>query len=680
VSFNIVSAKISGIPNLLGWTQVHEFKPEEEEKLIKRGHLFAVFSTKKKEEGVDSVTAGRELLSRLHEEYFGNLETPAYVAIKSAVSKVADEFLKTWGDVEIAVVVVLSDVVYSAAVGGSKVVIYRNGSIATILESNAFEVITASGYPKEGDNIILGSKLFFENIPTGTLKASLEGPNLAASIESLAPQVSANENSGNIGNGSIATILESNAFEVITASGYPKEGDNIILGSKLFFENIPTGTLKASLEGPNLAASIESLAPQVSANENSGNIGAVVIGFDKKIILEAIRETIPMKQKVEVFKRNTSNFFSKFFPERKIFVKEKMLDDQVGKGRKTTFYVGIVLLILLFVSIGFGIKQNLAKKYKSTYLADLTQAISSLDEAETLFSDDPKRARELFLDSKSKVENLIAKKIEDKELISLETRLKEKEAEIMGIINTDPSLYLDLSLLSSGFGGDKVIFSGGNIFVFDKNGKKVVKIAIDTKKTQVVVGPEQLDGALDIFAYQDSVYGVFSDGLFLLGTAKKKIVEKTWDGEVFTYAYTGNIYLLDKTANAIWRYAGSGGSFGAKQNWLATGTTPNFENVKQIVIDGTIWVLTSTSNISRFSQGNPVVFKILGVSPNLTNIQAIHTNEDNKYVYLLDKEGGRIVVLEKDGNYKAQYQSDQFKEGIGESDLLFRKKPQRQLS
>ena len=591
MSFNIVSAKISGIPNLLGWTQVHEFKPEEEEKLIKRGHLFAVFSTKKKEEGVDSVTAGRELLSRLHEEYFGNLETPAYVAIKSAVSKVADEFLKTWGDVEIAVVVVLSDVVYSAAVGGSKVVIYRNGSIATILESNAFEVITASGYPKEGDNIILGSKLFFENIPTGTLKASLEGPNLAASIESL--------------------------------------------------------------------------APQVSANENSGNIGAVVIGFDKKIILEAIRETIPMKQKVEVFKRNTSNFFSKFFPERKIFVKEKMLDDQVGKGRKTTFYVGIVLLILLFVSIGFGIKQNLAKKYKSTYLADLTQAISSLDEAETLFSDDPKRARELFLDSKSKVENLIAKKIEDKELISLETRLKEKEAEIMGIINTAPSLYLDLSLLSSGFGGDKVIFSGGNIFVFDKNGKKVVKIAIDTKKTQVVVGPEQLDGALDIFAYQDSVYGVFSDGLFLLGTAKKKVVEKTWDGEVFTYAYTGNIYLLDKTANAIWRYAGSGGSFGAKQNWLATGTTPNFENVKQIVIDGTIWVLTSTSNISRFSQGNPVVFKILGVSPNLTNIQAIHTNEDNKYVYLLDKEGGRIVVLEKDGNYKAQYQSDQFKEGIG---------------
>jgi hypothetical protein len=60
-----------------------------------------------------------------------------------------------------------------------------------------------------------------------------------------------------------------------------------------------------------------------------------------------------------------------------------------------------------------------------------------------------------------------------------------------------------------------------------------------------------------------------------------------------------------------------------------------------------------------------MAFKISGVSPDITNIQAIHTNEDNKYVYLLDKEGGRVVVLEKNGNYKSQYVSDSLKEGLG---------------
>ena len=595
MSFNIVSAKISGIPNAFGWTQVHEFKPEDEEKLLKRGHLFAVFSTKKKEEGLDSVTAGRELLSRLHEEYFGNMEMQAFIALKNAVAKVSDEFSKTWGGVEIAAVVVLENVVYSAAVGGGKVAIYRDGSIATILESKAFEVVTASGYPKEGDDIILGSKLFFENIPFGTLKASLEGPDLSASIESL--------------------------------------------------------------------------APQVSANENSGNMGAVVIAFYKETIIEKVVErvvkpNIPKKINF-AFAKNMFAFLTKILPERKIYVREKSLDDQAGVGKKTTFYVGIVLLILLFVSIGFGIKQNLVKRHKATYHEELTQATSNLNEAETLVSTDPKRARELFLDSQSKVDNLLAKKIEDKELSALNGRLKEKEAEILGIYKEESVLYLDLSLLSSGFGGDKVIFSGGNIFVFDKNGKKIVKIAIDTKKTQIVAGPEQVDGATDIFAYQDSVYGVFSDGIYSLGTAKKKVIEKTWDGEILPYAYTGNTYILDKTANIIWRYQGTEDGFGTKQNWIAPKITPDFKNAKQIVIDGTIWILSDPFNISRYSQGSPQAFKPQGVYPNIQNITAIHSNEENKYIYLLDKENGRMVVLEKNGNYKAQYQSDQFKEGIG---------------
>ena len=602
MSFNIVSAKISGIPNEFGWTQVHEFKPEEEEKLLKRGHLFAVFSTKKKEEGLDSVTAGRELLSRLHEEYFGNMDTQAFIALKNAVSKVSGEFSKTWGDVEIATVVVLEDVVYSAAVGGGKVAIYRDGAIATILESTDVETIAASGYPKEGDYIVLGSRLFFENIPFGTLKASLEGPDLSASIESL--------------------------------------------------------------------------APQVSANENSGNMGAVVIGFGKKIILEAITQAPQIKESASVVKSNTLTFFQntikkitalaeKVIPERKIYVREKRLDDQVGVGRKTTFYVGIILLILLFVSIGFGIKQNLVKRHKATYQGELTQATNSLNEAETIFSTDPKRARELFLDSQTKVGDLLSRKIEDKELSLLNERVKEKEGEILGIYKEEPSLYLDLSLLSSGFSGDKVIFSGGNIFVYDKNGKKIVKIGIDTKKTQIVAGPEQVDGSGDIFAYQDSVYGVFPDGIYSLGTAKKKVIDKDWQGDIFAYAYTGNTYILDKVANIIWRYQGSGDGFGAKQSWIAPKITPDFKNAKQIVIDGTIWILSDPFNVSRFSQGSPQAFKPQGVSPAIEGITAIHSNEENKYLYLLDKEGGRIVVLEKNGNYKAQYQSDKFKEGTG---------------
>lgn len=609
MSLNILSAKITGTPNDSGWTQVHEFKPEDPEKLEKRGHLFAVIGTKKKEEGITSVAAGRELLSRLHEEYFGNLEGTPFSVLKNAVAKVIKEFSETWGDVEIVTAAIVDDVVYSAACGGGKVCIYRRGGIATILESG-----------KE---------------------------------------------------------------EVAVASGYPKEGDYLILGTKSFFGCLSPGVLKASLEGPSISASAESLAPIVSSSPDSGNMGVVIVGFSQETVIEKVAEAVsppsfqkPANISFRGITKKITTLFTKFLPERKIFVRTKNLDDQAGVGKKTTFYVGISLLILLFVSIGFGIKQNLTKKYKETYQEELSQAINNLDEAETAILTDPKKARELFLDSKSKVDNLLSKKIEDKEISSLNERLNEKESEILGIYKEEPSLYLDLSLLSSGFGGDKIIFSGGNIFVFDKNGKKVVKIIMDTKKTQIVAGPEQLDGSGDIFAYQDSVYGVFSDGIYSLGTAKKKVVEKTWEGEILTYAYTGNIYILDKTANIIWRYQGSGDGFGTKQNWIAPKITPDFKNAKQIAIDGTIWILTDTFNIARFSQGSPQAFKAQGVYPNIQNITAIHTNEENTYIYLLDKEGGRVIVLEKNGSYKAQYQSDKFKEG---KELIVSEKTQKAI-
>ena len=78
MKFTLASAKLTGNPGPSGWTQIHEFRPEDEEKLKKRGCFFAVISTE--------TAFGRELLTRLHEEYFGNLDASAFIALKRAVA------------------------------------------------------------------------------------------------------------------------------------------------------------------------------------------------------------------------------------------------------------------------------------------------------------------------------------------------------------------------------------------------------------------------------------------------------------------------------------------------------------------------------------------------------------------------------------------------------------------
>ena len=50
MDFQVASAKVLGTPSETGWVQVHDFTPEDKEKLKLRGHLFALISTRKEKD------------------------------------------------------------------------------------------------------------------------------------------------------------------------------------------------------------------------------------------------------------------------------------------------------------------------------------------------------------------------------------------------------------------------------------------------------------------------------------------------------------------------------------------------------------------------------------------------------------------------------------------------------
>ena len=120
-----------------------------------------------------------------------------------------------------------------------------------------------------------------------------------------------------------------------------------------------------------------------------------------------------------------------------------------------------------------------------------------------------------------------------------------------------------------------------------------------------------------------------------------------------------NIYVLDKAGNAIYRYAGSGSSFGDKQDWLAAGSRVDFSDAAQWVIDGSVYIRFPNSKVVKFSQGSPQSFSVTGAVPEIGSIDAIYADADNADIYLLDKAGKRIVVTDKKGKYLAQYIGDQ---------------------
>jgi hypothetical protein len=191
-------------------------------------------------------------------------------------------------------------------------------------------------------------------------------------------------------------------------------------------------------------------------------------------------------------------------------------------------------------------------------------------------------------------------------------------------------------------------------------GKRVVRVAIDTKKSKVVAGPSVIDNVADIASYQDIVFILSTDGIYQVGISKTKVIEKTWTGDALISTFAGNMYILDKTGNTIYRYSGQpGGTFGAQQKWLSAVTTANFSGATAWGMDGAIYVLYPNSKVLKYSLGSPQNFSVSGVLPEIGNIDAINADPDNQYIYLLDKAGKRVVVIDKKGKYKAQYTDDQ---------------------
>lgn len=586
----IESAKLTGTPGESGWAQVHDFEPEEEDKKRLRGHLFAVIATSRVEDGVETVSAGRELLSRIHEEYFGDLSLKPFNALKNAVEKVINEFRTSWGDVEIVASSVVNGVVYSAAGGGGRVLICREGATGTILVSE-----------EEG---------------------------------------------------------------IIASSGFPKANDMVLMATKLFFENVSQGAIKTALTSENTESAIETFAPAVRAATNLGCLGAIVIKFKDEIFSEAKTTTAETQvgPKINIQEKISGIFkgLIKRLPQKSVYVKSELNDEVVIQSKKVTFSVALILILILIVSIGFGVRQKKINDIKGRYIGLLATAESGIDQAISLASVNPERSRELFVESEQKLNEILALKVKDSKVNDLQNKINTSRAAVLGEYLSSPELFLDLTLLSSGFTGDVVSASGGNIYILDKNGKKIVSVAISTKKSKVVAGPTLINEAFDLASYEDRAFVLMSDGIYeISGNESTKVVEKTWGGDALIKAFAGNIYVLDKSGNAIYRYAGSGNAFSDQQSWLAGSTRADFSDAAQWVIDGSVYVRFPNSKVAKFSLGSPQNFTVTGAVPEIGSMDAIFADADNADVYLLDKAGKRIVVTDKKGKYIAQYISDQ---------------------
>lgn len=325
--------------------------------------------------------------------------------------------------------------------------------------------------------------------------------------------------------------------------------------------------------------------------------------------------------------------------------------------RRTALGVGLVLLLTLLLTIGFGLRQKKISDYKAVYIDKLKKAERLYEDAILQKEVGSPTARELFLQASQLVDELKKEGVKDDDLDKLSAQINENKSFVLGLVEEEPKLLLDISLIRAEVRPVQIEFNNGLVGVFDSNGARVILFNPEGKEIKVVGGRDSLINPSKLALFKDSALVLSDDGivrLFRNGQIQKIIDRQDWGSVIRLGTFGANVYLLTKEGE-IWRYPAITGGYGARQRWLGKGVAPDFSDAIDWAIDGSIWILYSSGKIEKFTRGASVRFTTKGTSQTLRQPSAFYTDEQLDSVFILDKETGRIVEFSKDGQYIREF-------------------------
>lgn len=210
----------------------------------------------------------------------------------------------------------------------------------------------------------------------------------------------------------------------------------------------------------------------------------------------------------------------------------------------------------------------------------------------------------------------------------------------------------------SEFSADGLSLADNDLFFYSQGKEEIYKVSLDSKK-------------LEILNSQEKVYSAGSDsGLFFAFSKPDTIIRykgESLEKEQISFPssillmapYYKGVYFLDKDCKVL-KVSFSDQGFSLPSQWLKEPLKQNCSNVKSIAIDSSLWALNKDNSIDVFYKGAFEKTIKIGVFPRVEELDKIIVKIDAPYAYLLDKQGKRIIVYDKEGKYVKQIISSKF--------------------
>ncbi|MBI3384830.1 hypothetical protein HY030_01410 [Candidatus Gottesmanbacteria bacterium] len=605
--FKVSFSEIVGTPKIDAWTQVFvvdpgNFKSAEKNKLIDKGRLFYLISLKGNTEE-EIMPKGKELATKLEAEYYQDDKKP-FLALKSAVEKTAAQSLEKGLEIEIAACVLQDNVLYLASLNQAHLFLYRQSKLYDVIPSDT-NLTLSSGLVINDDLILLCSTSFLSLVNKESILANLDHHSPLDITSAMAP---------------------------------------LVLGSPL-----------------------------------NANCSFLIINFKKQRIEEneipeeevGPEETQKPKDK-SLPLINFAPLFS-YFKSLSLFPRRTGFSHPISSKRgKTAMSVALILTILLLTSVVWGIHKKEEEKARAKFNQSYDEAKNKFDEGSAIINLNNTQARNFLINARDLLQKEITgiKNKKSEEYQRSEKLLQEISnglTAIGGVYKIDsPEIFYDLNLLKDKAGGVYLSLYKKTLLILDLNNSSVYKLALASKAPEIIAGGDNIKDVKFITLGPTAYLFSPSQGILEVSDDKKVTnvvkADKDWGEIAGMVTFSSNLYLLDKTKGDIIKYVPIANGFSDARSYLARDIKPDFSKATGLVVDGFVWVISSDGSLVKFGQGKPVNFAVSGLDTQLSHPIRLFSSDETKNIYLLDRGNKRVVVLNKEGVYQAQYQWEGIKD------------------
>ncbi len=340
-------------------------------------------------------------------------------------------------------------------------------------------------------------------------------------------------------------------------------------------------------------------------------------------------------------------------------------------------------LMLLLFSLGAAILVS-AAWYSRDYVTRRSEARftdllerAQMMQQEALIAGDRDSTRQQLEEAKGLVDAALAMRRQDAKALALEQELLSGLAKVNAVFElSDIMMVADFNkLMGEAVELSQIIIQESEAYVLDKGTGKVYQVSLKNAIDQGSIAPEVLScpsergvsgilwmpsgglrtqGQLIVFDAERNFWGHDNSDfrpLEVRGVGR-------WSSLETAAGWQGNLYVLDPTANQVWRYYPTENGYDSEMKGILDSC--DLKEAVDSAIDGSVYVLLHSGAVLKFTLGRLEDFAQGGIDKPLSTPNAIFCTPDNVFIYVVDAGNQRIVAFRRDGQFQQQLVSEHF--------------------